>query len=196
MLNSVSLLKRTEIALHDELGTCMERLIRGLWHAFVKAVDAVFRILRIKLQEKQRTALLQFIRYGFVCISGIILGYLLYLGVIMLLQTEESVARFDYLIGNIVSWVIGVFWNFYWNRKYVFTDYDKQVTWLQSLIKCYISYAFSGLLVSNILSFLWVAILYIDKIWAPLLNLLVTFPINFLMNKFWAFRQKTEPDQP
>jgi putative flippase GtrA len=30
----------------------------------------------------------------------------------------------------------------------------------------------------------------VSKLIAPILNLLVSVPVNFLLNKFWAFRTK------
>lgn len=184
------------IGIHGLEGLCMERILRWIWRTAVKILDVLMGLFHIHLTEKQRASLLQFARFGFVGLSGTILGYLIYLGVLLLLRNVEGAARFDYLAGNIVSWMLGVLWNFYWNRKYVFSGPGKQVPWPQALLKTYISYAFSGLILSNILSFFWVEVLKIDRIWAPILNLVVTVPINYLMNKFWAFRQKTEPDQP
>lgn len=173
----------------------MERILRGIWHFFVKAMDAVLGSFHIRLKGNQRAVLLQFTRFGFVGLSGTILGYLIYLVVLALLHAMEGAVRFDYLIGNVVSWALGVLWNFYWNRKYVFTDSSKQVSWIPALVKTYISYAFSGLIISNVLSLLWVEVLEIDRLWAPILNLSVTVPTNYLLNKLWAFRGKTEPDQ-
>jgi len=173
----------------------MERIIKRIWYIFVKFTDTVFGIFHIRLKEKQRATFLQFAQFSFVGLSGTVLSYLIYLGVLVLFQTVEGTARFDYLVGNIVSWVVGVLWNFYWNRKYVFVNSDKQVSWFRALIKAYISYAFSGLIISNALSFLWVEALRIDRVWAPILNLIGTVPVNYLLNKFWAFRKKTASDQ-
>jgi len=153
-------------------------------------MDAVLGFFHIRLKEEKRAALLQFARFGFVGLSGTILGYLIYLAVLALFRAAEEAVRFDYLIGNVVSWALGVLWNFYWNRKYVFTDSSKQFSWIPALVKTYISYAFSGLIVSNVLSLLWVEVLKIDRLWAPILNLIITVPINYLLNKLWAFREE------
>lgn len=35
---------------------------------------------------------------------------------------------------------------------------------------------------------IWVTIFHISKYIAPLINLVISVPINFLINKFWAFK--------
>ena len=83
-----------------------------------------------------------------------------------------------------------VLWSFYWNNKFVFEKADNEErNIVHALIKTYISYAFTGLFLNSILSLLWVEVLGIPKIIAPIINLLVSVPLNFIMNKFWAFRK-------
>ena len=90
-----------------------------------------------------------------------------------------------------VGFVLSVLWSFYWNRKFVFrAEEGKQIPWLRALVKTYISYAFTGLFLNSVLSVLWVEVFGMSKIVAPILNLIISVPINFLMNKFWAFRSK------
>ncbi len=85
--------------------------------------------------------------------------------------------------------------------------------WWQVLIKTYISYAFTGLFLTEVLLILWLNILDISQYLgvvcellaqygvnfsaedlavsiAPFLNMIFTIPINFVVNKFWAYRQK------
>ena len=64
---------------------------------------------------------------------------------------------------------------------------EKRVWW-RSLVKTYMSYAFSGLILTNILLFLWNNILSLPEFVGPILNLIITTPINFLLNKLWAFK--------
>ena len=90
-----------------------------------------------------------------------------------------------------VGFVLSVLWSFYWNRKFVFrAEEGKQIPWLQALIKTYISYAFTGLFLNSLLSVLWVEAVGLPKVFAPILNLIISVPLNFVMNKFWAFRSK------
>lgn len=36
----------------------------------------------------------------------------------------------------------------------------------------------------------WVQICYVSEWIAPIINLLVSVPLNFLINKFWAFKKE------
>ena len=69
---------------------------------------------------------------------------------------------------------------------------EKRSPW-KALLKTYISYGFTGIILSNILSYVWIRVFGISKYLAPLINLVVSIPVNFLMNKLWAFKgEKTE----
>ena len=59
-----------------------------------------------------------------------------------------------------------------------------------ALFKTYVSYGFTGLILNNILSVLWVSVLHISKMLAPIINLVISIPINFFMNKLLGIWQK------
>lgn len=54
--------------------------------------------------------------------------------------------------------------------------------WWKTFLKTYISYAGTGIVLSNILLAIWIEVFGIPKVIAPLINLMVTIPINFLIN--------------
>ena len=58
----------------------------------------------------------------------------------------------------------------------------------KALLKTYVSYSFTGLFLCTALLVLWVQVLHISEFVAPLINLVVSVPVNFLINKFWAFK--------
>ena len=60
----------------------------------------------------------------------------------------------------------------------------------KTLVKTFISYGFTGIIMNNILSWIWISKLGISKYIAPIINLLASVPINFYMNKLWAFKEK------
>lgn len=79
---------------------------------------------------------------------------------------------------------------YYWNSKFVFKEEAKESgNKKESLVKTYISYGFSFIL-STLLLYLQVNILGISQAVAPIINIMITTPINFLMNKFWTFAKK------
>ena len=94
----------------------------------------------------------------------------------------------DIYVASVVSFVLSVLWSFYWNNRFVFKSDKGQRSIFKSLLKTYISYGFTGFILANALLFLWVNILHIPKTIAPLISLVITVPANFLLNKFWAFR--------
>ena len=151
-------------------------------------VELLFKIIKKDLTDKKRQTFKEFLQFGLVGVSNTIISYLLY--VVTLLLVSKSGVKFDYIIANIVSWLLSVLWSFYWNNKFVFKkeEGEKRNIWA-ALFKTYVSYGFTGLILNNILSVLWVSVLHISKMLA-LINLVISIPINFFMNKLWAFGKK------
>lgn len=134
-----------------------------------------------------KTGLLQFIKFGIVGISNTLISY--GLNVLILLVLRPFQVPWDFVLGNIVSFLLSVLWSFYWNNRFVFTVKDRESRKLgRALIKSYISYGFTGIILNNFLSWLWISVFGISKYIAPLINLLISVPVNFIMNKFWAFK--------
>ena len=152
-------------------------------------VELLFKIIKKDLTDKKRQTFKEFLQFGLVGVSNTIISYLLY--VVTLLLVSKSGVKFDYIIANIVSWLLSVLWSFYWNTKFVFKkeEGEKRNIWA-ALFKTYVSYGFTGLILNNILSVLWVSVLHISKMLAPIINLVISIPINFFMNKLWAFGKK------
>jgi putative flippase GtrA len=91
-------------------------------------------------------------------------------------------------MANIISFFIAVLNSFFWNNKYVFKkDDDQKRSIVQSLIKTYVSYSFTGLILSNLFLFFFIDILHLSKYLAPFFGMVVTIPLNFILNKKWAF---------
>lgn len=152
-------------------------------------VELLFKIIKKDLTDKKRQTFKEFLQFGLVGVSNTIISYLLY--VVTLLLVSKSGVKFDYIIANIVSWLLSVLWSFYWNNKFVFKkeEGEKRNIWA-ALFKTYVSYGFTGLILNNILSVLWISVLHISKMLAPIINLVISIPINFFMNKLWAFGKK------
>lgn len=130
-----------------------------------------------------KDSLIQFIKFGIVGVSNTMISYVTY-SVCVLLGAS-------YLVGNLVGFVVSVLNSFYWNNKYVFKSGEGQTrSWVQALVKTFVAYAGTGLVLSSVLLVLWIDVLHIPELIAPLINLVVTVPLNFVINKFWAFKTK------
>ena len=97
-------------------------------------------------------------------------------------------AGFDFLIAQFFGFVISVGWAFFFNRRYVFRT--PGAPWKDSLIKVYVAYSLTGIGLSSLLSLLWVYVFHIPKEVLSILNDVLCFPVNFLLNKYWSFRKR------
>ena len=133
-------------------------------------------------QDKNPKALfLQFIKFGIVGLSNTAISYIIYF----------LLVYFDlhYLVASIIAFFISVLNSFFWNNKYVFKKEDGQKRNIaKSLVKTYVSYAFTGLFLQNVLLFVFIEFIKISKYIAPFFGLIITIPLNFFLNKLWAFR--------
>ncbi len=110
----------------------------------------------------------------------------------MILERLGILQGIDIYVANCVAFFLSVLWSFFWNNRYVFKeseDKEKRVWW-KTLIRTYLAYAFTGLVLSNVISYLCVKVLGINKYIAPIINLVISVPINYVLNKFWAYGQK------
>lgn len=98
-----------------------------------------------------------------------------------------------YIAGNVVGFIVSTFNAYFWNNKYVFKEKDNKKNTISKhkIVKTYISYAITLLLGTALLS-VQVELLNINEKIAPLINLAITVPINFLMNKLWVYRSVTK----
>lgn len=170
-------------------------MMEKIWSIIQSIVEwclkLIFRILHKELTGSVIDGFMQFVKFGIVGISNTVISYVVYLAVLFFLQGMGGLPKADYFIANVLAFILSVLWSFYWNNKYVFKEEEgvKRSIW-KTLLKTYMSYAFSGLILTNVLSLLWIEVLHISKVIAPLINLVVSVPLNFVMNKFWAFREK------
>lgn len=164
------------------------------WNLIEKIVrwclKILFRIIHKDLDETIIESFLQFVKFGIVGVSNTIISYVLYAGCLLIFRGIGILSGIDYIVAQVIQFILSVLWSFYWNNKYVFElkKGEKRSLW-KSLLKTYVSYSFTGLFLSSILLVLWVQILGISEFIAPIINLLISVPLNFIINKFWAFKK-------
>jgi putative flippase GtrA len=119
----------------------------------------------------------QFIKFGIVGASNTLIALAIYYALIYW--------GAHYIIANIAAFILSVCNAYFWNSRFVFKK--KTSEGAKTFLKTIIAYGSTGLL-STVLLFLMVDILLISEWIAPLINLCITIPTNFLLNKYWAFR--------
>ncbi len=154
-------------------------------------LSLLFRIVGKELKDSQFLAFMQFVKFGIVGLTNTVLSYVVYVVALLLMRKLSWFPKADYLIAQILAFIISVAWSFYWNNRFVFTlhEGEQRSVW-KALLKTYISYSFTGLFLNSILLVVWVQLLHVSEFLGPILNLLISVPVNFLINKYWAFRSK------
>ncbi|MCQ2519253.1 MAG: GtrA family protein [Lachnospiraceae bacterium] len=157
----------------------------------------IYKVFRMKLSEENFDKFMQFVKFAFVGLSNSLIYYVFYLISLNLINKGCQVQKHIELglhvqIANFIGFTISVFNAFYWSNNYVFTDGKGDRSLVKTFIKTYISYAGTGLILAALLLILWIQILGLPEFLGPILNLFVTVPLNFIINKFWAYKDHSE----
>ena len=134
----------------------------------------------------------QFIRFGLVGISNTVIGYLIYALSLNFMRYFNVLPSSDIYIAQFIMFVLSVAWSYFWNNRFVFKgNIRSKKDIIISLLKTYATYAFTSLILSELLLVLWVRVLGINEYVAPVLSLVITVPLNFFLQKYWAFKNKS-----
>ena len=147
---------------------------------------------------------IQFIKFGIVGVFNTLISEIIY---VVLVYFDVP-----YLLAYFIGFVISVLNAYYFSNKYVFKQKEGTTRiWWKVLLKTYAAYAW-GYVVSSLLLILWIDVVKISRYLSSLaifmadhnlaqfnaellgeilaagINLLITVPMNFLINKFWAYK--------
>lgn len=169
-----------------ELSVIVWRIVDNIINSIL---ELLCRIFHKELSEEIRTACTQFVKFGIIGVSNTVLSYFVYIIMLLIFRQADLLENCDYLAAQVIGFVLSVLWSFYWNNKIVFIEdrKSKRILW-KTLMKTFAAYSFTGLFLNSILLILWVKVLNISEYIAPVFNLLFTVILNFLINKFWAFK--------
>lgn len=162
----------------------------------LKVVSPLASLAHIELTEKRKKQLLQFVKFCMVGVTNVAVSYTINVTMLFIINKIKPGLSFDYIIANVTAFLLAVYWSFFWNSRKVFhLRTTNKAERRKALLRTYMCYGLSGIVVNNILSTLWIRVLGISKFISPLLNLFVTIPLNFYTNKKWAFAVKDEPEK-
>ena len=164
-------------------------------------------------QPGKGAGLIQFIKFGLVGVSNTLVNYIVYL-IFYSLGVQFLIAN---TLGFIISVLNAWFWG---SRFVFKEDETKEKrVWWQVLLKTYASYLL-GFFINSFLLWVWVDVINVGQyfgfvgdilntltgiigmqpkeydaetlsgIIGPIVNIFVVVPVNFVINKFWAYRQK------
>lgn len=136
----------------------------------------------IKNKVELKKLIVQFIKFGIVGVSNTLISLAIYYILVYF--------NCNYIVANTLGFIISVLNAYYWNNKYVFKSEEEtgKKYKVKKLVKVYMSYGVTFVL-STVLLYVMVDLMHISEYLAPIINLCVTVPINFVMNKLWAFKK-------
>lgn len=162
----------------------MKKIKNFIANIYISLVKFIYKILHKEFTADDRHVWLQFLGFAIIGCSNFVVQYIVFTGCYYLIGFNEQ-------ISNIVGFFISVFNAFFWNNKLVFKGKRTFKELAISLLKTYISYGVTGLILTAALLYVEVQILHIPAFIAPFINLVITTPLNFFLNKLWAFGDKS-----
>lgn len=135
-------------------------------------------------KRKKAEALVQFVKFGMVGGFNTIFSYVIVNVMFYVWGIHEQ-------IGNITAFIITVFISYMANSRFVFRESAKEQSFLAGLVKVYISYSITGIFLTAVLLYVESDMLHIPLYIGTFANIFITVPINFILNKFWAYRKKS-----
>ncbi len=148
----------------------------GLWIA--SFFRKILRVFKCDLSEDSFARLLQFAKYGVVGLINNLVCYLVYLALIPWMH---------YVPAMVIGFTVSVINSYYWNNKYVFHSDEKRVWW-KTFLKTYIAYSVTGILLNSLLLLFWIEVCGMSRVLAPVINLFITVPASYVINKLWAYK--------
>lgn len=149
----------------------------------------------------------QFIKFSLVGVSNTVISEGLYVLIVY--------CGGNYILASLIGFAVSTLNAFFWNNRFVFKEEDggEKRVWWKALLKTYTAYS-GGYLLSVVLLIVWVDVVRLSQYMTGLseicismgaerltaetlgeiiaagLNLLITVPLNFAVNKYWAFRKR------
>lgn len=148
------------------------------------SVKDILKAYRARAFLLSKEKIVQFLKFGIVGASNTLISlvvyWLLFYGL-----------RWHYQLSNFVGFIASVVNAHYWNSKYVFAvpPKTKHQSHIATAVKTFISYGGTYLLSMGLL-YVEIEILHCRAGIAPVLNLLITVPLNYALHRLWVYRQR------
>ena len=146
--------------------------------------DGQVNCMSEKIKELWNKIGIQFVKFGLVGVSNTAVSLVTYYLVVLV--------GGHYLVANALGFVTGTLNAYWWNSHFVFRkEAKKSGAKAGSLVKSFVSYGATFLL-GSVLLYIQVQKLGISEMIAPVINVMITTPLNFLLNKLWIFAKRKD----
>lgn len=157
------------------------KILSILFTAFKKILKPIvvfcFKIIGKELTNEEWNVFLQFVKFCIVGVSNTAISLIIYYIFIII---DKNL----YIIGNVVGFIVSVLNSYFLNSKFVF---KKENDVIKTILKTFIAYG-TNLILGTISLYLLVNVFFISEYIVPLINLLITIPLNFILNKKWVMK--------
>ena len=152
-----------------------------------------YKALLDKLGTGRFAVLFQFVKFGAVGVSNTAISYgiemLCYYVLFVNVPWGDNVRI---AVTSALAFIVSVTNSYYWNNRFVFAQGKK--TWqehLKTYLKTVACYGVTGLILAPAIK-MWLNGIGVPYWAASLGSLIITIPLNFVLNKFWTFRTKDD----
>ena len=156
-----------------------------IWTALMKfcrwCLSLCFKLVGKKLTDETWNVCEQFIKFLLVGCSNTVVVLVVYYIVVWIAGTKY------YLLGQTIGYGVGILNSFFWNSRFVFSDArESQGKAFIKMCACYgITY-----LIQMGLMYVFLEWLSMSEWLAPVITIIITTPINFVLNKLLAFKSR------
>lgn len=141
---------------------------------------------------KRQVLFVQFVKFSLVGLMNLGVSYAVYISCCKLFDMSPYIA-------NGAAFIISVLNAYIWQTLFVFREQHSTRPWWMTLLRTYAAYSFTGLFLTEVLTYAWLQVVGLGGIigedlavsLVPILNLVFTVPTNFLINKFWTYRERS-----
>ena len=141
------------------------------------------------MKKSMKSLSLQFLKFGLVGIFNTIISTVTTYGLLIIFNKLNFFFKsldVQVIISSFLGFSVSFINSYYWNSRLVFKTSSNKF-FSKSFMKSYFCY-FLTWIISYVITAVLAIALHLPKFWIPLFTLLFTVPLNFLANKFWAFR--------
>ena len=176
-----------EVNLLDNL---VYSVLGAIWCSNIFLCPVLFCVIKNKgrrMNKKVLSLFIQVFRFGLIgVVNTLVSTVLTYTFLFLFKKFLFFSGNFDtqIFVSSFLGFSLSFFNAYFWNKKFIFGS-TKDGT--KSFFKSYFCY-FLSWSISYLSTYILTNVLFFQKIYIPILSLFVTVPLNFLANKFWAFK--------